>query len=158
MSSTSSSSNWIRPIPTHCFCELPVVERTSRTAANPARRFLCCPHPSDSGKQCRFYFFLDPELRYGYYRTEMHSLYTQVQQLRREMQVQEYTYRNRIRDLELELNERTTTGKKIQKPPGPVAVLGLANEKTWNAIFNKDFGVKKPSGCVADTKVKVKKQ
>ncbi|PWA79436.1 hypothetical protein CTI12_AA200830 [Artemisia annua] len=102
MSSSSSSSNWLRPIPTHCFCELPVVERTSRTAANPARRFL-------------FYFFLDPELRYGYYGNEMHSLHTQVQQLRREMQVQDYTYRNRIRDLELELNERTTTGECYKK-------------------------------------------
>ncbi|PWA63614.1 hypothetical protein CTI12_AA325250 [Artemisia annua] len=115
MSSSSSSSNWLRPIPTHCFCPLPAVERTSRNATNPAKRFLCCPNPSDSGRQCRFYFFLDPEIRYGYYRNEMHSLYTQVQQLRREMQVQEYTYRSRIHDLELELNERTTTGECYKK-------------------------------------------
>ncbi|PWA59963.1 hypothetical protein CTI12_AA386530 [Artemisia annua] len=54
-------------------------------------------------------------------------------------------------------SSKVKSGKKIQKPPGPVAVLGLANEKTWNAILNKDFGVKKPSGCVADTKGKGKK-
>ncbi|GJV56633.1 hypothetical protein Tco_1457638 [Tanacetum coccineum] len=66
----SSSSNWIRTVPTHCIYELPVVERTSRTPANPARRFLI--------DQCRFYYFLDPEIRHGYYRTEMHSLYTQL--------------------------------------------------------------------------------
>nr|GEW13320.1 quinoprotein amine dehydrogenase, beta chain-like protein [Tanacetum cinerariifolium] len=87
MSSSSSTSNWIRPISTHCFCDEPVVERTSRTPTNPARRFLCCRFPSDSGRQCRFYFFLDTELRYGYYREEMHKLYTQVQKQRREMQV-----------------------------------------------------------------------
>ncbi|GKE67952.1 hypothetical protein Tco_1522113 [Tanacetum coccineum] len=86
MSSSSSTSNWIRPIPTHCFCEKPVVERTSRIATNTARRFLCCPNPSDFGHQWRFYYFLDPEIRYGYYITEMRNLYTQVQQLRREMQ------------------------------------------------------------------------
>ena len=45
----------------------------------------------------------------------MHSLYTQVQQLRREMQVQEYTYRARIHDLEVELNERTPTGECYKK-------------------------------------------
>ena len=45
----------------------------------------------------------------------MHSLYTQVQQLKREMQVQEYTYRSRIQDLELELNERTSTGECYKK-------------------------------------------
>ena len=31
------------------------------------------------------------------------------------MQVQEYTYRARIHDLELELNERTTTGECYKK-------------------------------------------
>ncbi|GJS56329.1 hypothetical protein Tco_0629691 [Tanacetum coccineum] len=46
MSSSSSTSNWIRPIPTHCFCDEPVVERTSRTPTKPARRFLCCRFPS----------------------------------------------------------------------------------------------------------------
>ncbi|GJS68964.1 quinoprotein amine dehydrogenase, beta chain-like protein [Tanacetum coccineum] len=116
MSSSSSTSNWIRHIPTHCFCGLPVVERTSRTPANPARRFLCCPKHSESGSQCRFYNFLDPEIRYGYYRNEMHSLYVQLQQARREMQVQEYTYRSRIHELELELNERTVTGDCYKKP------------------------------------------
>ncbi|GKF51369.1 hypothetical protein Tco_0147836, partial [Tanacetum coccineum] len=60
---------------THCFCEEPVVE-TSRTPANPARRCLY------SGRQCEFYFFLDPELRYGDYTDEMHGLYTQVQEQR----------------------------------------------------------------------------
>ncbi|GKC56179.1 hypothetical protein Tco_1083777 [Tanacetum coccineum] len=115
MSSSNSSSNWIRPIPTHCFCDQPVVERTSRSAANPARRFLCCPYPRDSGRQCRFYFFLDPELRYGYYREEMHRLYLQVKEQRREMQVQEYTLRARIRELELEVNERATTGECYKK-------------------------------------------
>ncbi|GKE85597.1 hypothetical protein Tco_1559339, partial [Tanacetum coccineum] len=54
-----------------------------------------------------FYHFLDPEIRYGYYRNEMHNLYIQLQQARREMQVPEYTYRSRIHDLELELNERS---------------------------------------------------
>ncbi|GKC34886.1 hypothetical protein Tco_1047270, partial [Tanacetum coccineum] len=59
--------------------------------------------------------FLDPEIRYGYYRNEMHNLYVQLQQARREMQVQEYTYRSRIHELELELNERTVTGDCYKK-------------------------------------------
>ncbi|GJZ40062.1 reverse transcriptase domain-containing protein, partial [Tanacetum coccineum] len=70
----------------------------------------------ESGSQCRFYNFLDPEIRYGYYRNEMHNLYVQLQQARREMQVQEYTYRSRIHELELELNERTVTGDCYKKP------------------------------------------
>ncbi|GJT11326.1 hypothetical protein Tco_0858368 [Tanacetum coccineum] len=115
MSSSSSTSNWIRPIPTHYFCDLPVVERTSHTPANPARRFLCCPKHSESGSQCRFYHFLDPEISNGYYRNEMHNLYIQLQQARREMQVQEYTYRTRIHDLESQLNERTVTGDCYKK-------------------------------------------
>ncbi|GJR77587.1 hypothetical protein Tco_0089952 [Tanacetum coccineum] len=49
-------------------------------------------------------------------RTEMHNLYVQLQQARREMQVQEYTYRSRIHELELELNERTVTGDCYKKP------------------------------------------
>ncbi|GJY17703.1 hypothetical protein Tco_0389194 [Tanacetum coccineum] len=69
----------------------------------------------ESGNQCRFYYFLDAEIRYGYYRTKMHNLYTQLQQARREMQVQEYTYRSRICDLEMELNERTVTGDCYKK-------------------------------------------
>ncbi|GJU49605.1 hypothetical protein Tco_1219160 [Tanacetum coccineum] len=92
MSSSSSASNWIRPIPTHCFCDLP-----------------------ESGIQCRFYHYLDLEIRYGYYRNEMHNLYIQLQQARREVQVQEYTYRSRIHDLELELNERPVTGDCYKK-------------------------------------------
>ncbi|GJU11559.1 hypothetical protein Tco_1133955, partial [Tanacetum coccineum] len=105
----------IRPIPTNCFYEEPVVERTSRTSANPARRFLCCRFPSDSRKQCRFYFFLDLELRYSYYRDEMLRLYTQVQEQRMEMQVQEYTYRARIRELELEGNDKAVIGECYEK-------------------------------------------
>nr|GEU50062.1 cytochrome P450 [Tanacetum cinerariifolium] len=58
----------------------------------------------DSRRQCRFYFFLDPELRYGYYMKEMHKLHTEFQEQRREMQVQEYTLRVRIHELELEVN------------------------------------------------------
>ncbi|GJY07675.1 hypothetical protein Tco_0374729 [Tanacetum coccineum] len=92
MSSSSSTSNWIRLIPTHCFCDLP-----------------------ESGSQCRFYHFLDPEIRYGYYRNEMHNLYIQLQQARREIQVQEYTYRTRIHDLKSQLNERTVTGDCYKK-------------------------------------------
>ncbi|GJY07874.1 hypothetical protein Tco_0374928 [Tanacetum coccineum] len=69
----------------------------------------------ESGSQCRFYHFFDPEIRYGYYRNEMHNLYVQLQQARREMQVQEYTYRSRIHELELELNERTVTGDCYKK-------------------------------------------
>ncbi|GJU93163.1 hypothetical protein Tco_1317919 [Tanacetum coccineum] len=115
MSSSSSKSNWIRPILTHFFCDLPVVERTSRTPTNSARHFLCCPKHNESGSQCRFYYFLDPQIRYGYYRTEMHNLYIQLQQSRREMQVQEYTYMSRIHDLKLELNERTVTGDCYKK-------------------------------------------
>nr|GEW72522.1 quinoprotein amine dehydrogenase, beta chain-like protein [Tanacetum cinerariifolium] len=115
MSSSSSTSNWIRSIPTKCFCDLPVVERTSRTPANPARRFLCWPKHSESGSQCRFYHFLDPEIRYGYYRNEMHNLYIQLQQARREMQVQEYTHRSRIHDLKLIQNERSLTSDCYKK-------------------------------------------
>ncbi|GJZ84813.1 hypothetical protein Tco_0650152 [Tanacetum coccineum] len=115
MSSSSSRSNWIRPIPNHYFCDLPIIERTARTPANLARHFLCCPKPSESGSQCRFYHFLDPEIRYGYYRNEIHNLYIQLQQARREMQVQEYTYRSRIHDLELELNERSVTNDCYKK-------------------------------------------
>lgn len=56
------------------------------------------------------------------------------------------------------VESQTSAGKRIQKPPGPVAVVGLANQKTWEAIKKKAFGVKKPSGSVADTKGKGKKQ
>nr|GEV37934.1 quinoprotein amine dehydrogenase, beta chain-like protein [Tanacetum cinerariifolium] len=115
MSASNSSSNWIRPNLTHCFCDQPIPERTSRTAANPARRFLCCLYPSDSRRQCKFYFFLDPELRYGYYREEMHRLYLQVQEQMREMQVQEYTLRAIIHELELEVNKRETTDECYKK-------------------------------------------
>ncbi|GJX65679.1 hypothetical protein Tco_0300022 [Tanacetum coccineum] len=96
MSSSSSRSNWIRPILTHYFCDLPVVDRTACTPANPARHFLCCPKHSESGSQCRFYHFLDPEIRYGYYRNEMHNLYIQLQQARRECYVAEVHLRSRI--------------------------------------------------------------
>ncbi|GJS84464.1 hypothetical protein Tco_0751005 [Tanacetum coccineum] len=107
MSSSSSTSNWIRPYSHHAFVSILVVERLQRT---PAKSQL-----GESGSQCRFYHFLDPEIRYGYYRNEMHNLYVQLQQARREMQVQEYTYRSRIHELELELNERTVTGDCYKK-------------------------------------------
>ena len=32
------------------------------------------------------------------------------------------------------VESQTSAGKRIQKPPGPVAVVGLANQKTWEAI------------------------
>lgn len=55
------------------------------------------------------------------------------------------------------VESQTSAGKRIQKPQGPVAVVGLANQKTWEAIKKKAFGVKKPSGSVADIKGKGKK-
>ncbi|GJS56764.1 hypothetical protein Tco_0651548 [Tanacetum coccineum] len=57
---------------------LPLVLRKATTLTNPARRFLCCPHPSWSGNQCDAYYFVDDELPSDYYKYEMYNLIQQA--------------------------------------------------------------------------------
>lgn len=54
------------------------------------------------------------------------------------------------------VESQQSAGKRIQKPPGLVLVLGLANKKTWVAINSKTLGIKKPSWPVPDNKGKGK--
>ncbi|GKA11156.1 hypothetical protein Tco_0690589 [Tanacetum coccineum] len=61
-----------------CANPLPLVLRKATTLTNPARRFLCCPHPSWSGNQCDAYYFIDDELPSDYYKYEMYNLMQQA--------------------------------------------------------------------------------
>ncbi|GJV15229.1 hypothetical protein Tco_1360552 [Tanacetum coccineum] len=108
MSSSSSTSNWTDLFP-------PIAFVISLLLKEPHKLLQTQLGILSAALNIVFYHFLDPEIRYGYYRTEMHNLYVQLQQAMREMQVQEYTYRSRIHDLELELNERAVTGDCYKK-------------------------------------------
>ncbi|GJV40325.1 hypothetical protein Tco_1418765 [Tanacetum coccineum] len=58
------------------FC--PWLSENPQLLTNPARRFLCCPHPSWSGNQCDAYYFIDDELPSDYYKYEMYNLMQQA--------------------------------------------------------------------------------
>ncbi|GKB23420.1 hypothetical protein Tco_0862821, partial [Tanacetum coccineum] len=117
-----------------CANPLPLVLRKSTTLTNPARRFLCCPHPSWYGNQCDAYYFIDDELPSDYYKYEMYNLMQQAGSRNKEKHLTDNT---QIAEME---NDMHLLNKQIAEMGNDMHLLKTElKECRKNAVFYKRF-------------------
>ncbi|GKC48726.1 hypothetical protein Tco_1071471 [Tanacetum coccineum] len=124
-----------------CANPLPLVLRKATTLTNPARRFLCCPHPSWYGNQCDAYYFIDDELPSDYYKYEMYNLMQQAGSRNKEKHLTDNT---QIAEME---NDMHLLNKQIAEMGNDMHLLKTEfinmekelKECRKNAVFYKRF-------------------
>ncbi|GJT16775.1 hypothetical protein Tco_0875481 [Tanacetum coccineum] len=89
--------------PTECKCRLSLMTLTSWTRDNPARRFSVCPNKYNKGiKQCKRWYWNDPELENKWYKTQLYEMHLLLNPSQREELENELTSREELVVLQVE--------------------------------------------------------